>query len=195
MIGDVYLVRDHGGPGLAGWWARQLHTLVTLIKSGRHTAYGHVAVEVSGGLVIDAGLSGIRFRDPQQWNSERFSVAIVRRTLTASTRERFYANATSYLGRRYAVATMLAHLIGRRLAAWFARLDPETVICSELVAQLYAESDGYRFMQRLAPAVRLAPEAVRPRDVEWTTRQAGERWECVMRTAHGEHRDPATWHY
>lgn len=194
MIGDVYLVRDHGGPGLRGWLRRQLHDLITLIRSGRHTGYGHVAVEVSGGLVLDAGWSGIHFRDPQKWNSERFSVAVIRRPLEASARERLYARATSYLGQPYCPWTMLGHLLGRRVAGWLARLDPRTVICSELAAHLHLAADGYQFRRRMS-ADRLPAEQVRPRDIEWTTRRRYEGWQAIYLTSHGQPLALSRWHH
>lgn len=192
MIGDVYLVRDHGGPGLRGWLSRQLHDMITLIKSGRHTGYGHVAVEVAGDMVLDAGFRGITVRSASTWDGERYSLAVVRRFLDVGARQRLVSLGRQLDGQRYSWPTFFAHLVGRRFAELASRQRADDVICSELAARLHHHSDGYDFRRRLTRE-RLRPGAVLPRDIEWTARQVEETWACVKLTSHGALCDPLTF--
>ena len=192
MIGDVYLVRDHGGPGVRGWLARHLHDMITLIKSGRHTGYGHVAVEVDGGRVLDAGFRGIALRPTESWGSERYSLAVVRRFLDVGARQRLVSLGRELEGKRYSWPTFFAHLVGRPLAELVSRQRADDAICSELAARLHHHADGYDFRRRLTRE-RLRPGAVLPRDLEWTARQLEEAWACVTLTSHGALCDPLTF--
>lgn len=192
MIGDVYLVRDHGGPGWRGWLARQLHDMITLIRSGRHTGYGHVAVELDGGRVLDAGFRGISLRGTDAWDGSRYSVAVLQRFLDVGPRGRLVSLGRELNGKRYSWATLLAHLVGRNVADWVSRQSADDAICSELAARLHAHADGYRFRRRHS-GERLAPGAVRPRDIEWTGRQLDEGWACIKLTSHGALCDPLTY--
>ena len=189
MIGDLWLVRDHGGPGLRGWWARQVANLITLVRKGRHTRFNHVHVELDNGRVLDAGFSGVQLYAPDGLlENARYTVAIIRRPeLDAEGRARLLQRGLCWEGRPYSFLTFVAHLLGRRVAVWAAKRDPWDAICSELGARLHHHADGYRFTQRLT-SILLEPEAVRPRDIDYTG--CTEPWECVALSSHGEPVDP-----
>jgi len=170
VVGDVWLTAALCGP----WYSRLLGWAQTFLRPGMKTWPRHVMIEVGEKdgvpLLLSAEIGGASLvLSTFYTKGHRFSV---RRKvdLTKHEREMLYNAALKLKGAPYSEGTFIAHLFGWRVARFFARLNRKDVICSELVADIY-DSIGYRFRKRHSTK-RLPPAAVRPRDIEFDTRDA-----------------------
>lgn len=192
MIGDVWLVRYEGGDGWRAWWRRLVTRVITLIKHGRHTGYGHVGVEAADGRILEASLAGVHYSHPKHWMAETMSGAVIRRELDESAQVLIDGAIRRYFGMKYAYLHLFGHLLGRAIAGLLGRLNPGNVICSELAAQVHFCADHYFFHKRHSDET-LYPEEVRPRDIEWTARMRFSPWKCVDAWSKGRRFDPFLW--
>lgn len=189
MVGDLWLRRTHGGPGFRGWLRRQVGDAITFLKHGRHLAYNHTMLELEGGLLMDPGRR-VDLVDAESVLLDPFSsVLVVRYPWQPLERVTINAAGMKLVGARYSYFTALGHAFGRRVAAWIAKRDGATVICSEATAQVLAIATGFRFFQRHTTD-ELEPAAARPRDLAWTVvTDAGvvrHPWSLVVKTSHGK---------
>lgn len=175
MTGDVWLLRQHRGPGFLGWLGEKFAGLITLVRPGEHTKYNHVALSIGDGKLLEARNRGVVETDERVYlESTRHTLAIYRPIgYSGDDLAEIYRVASTWVGIRYSWPTVFAHLFGRRFAAWVAKLSKDK-ICSELVARIYYDAVCLRFWKRLS-RTELEPEAVRPRDVEFTVERS-ERW-------------------
>lgn len=189
MVGDIWLTRNHGGPGLRGWLRRQIGDMITLIRPGRNLPWNHTMPELEGNQLLSAGPRVALEEAAGVLADKNLSVLVVRGDWDANERGLISQVGQRYVGFRYSYWTALGHAVSRRLAGWIARMDRRTVICSELTAEVLKVATGYRFTRRHSGEL-LEPDQVRPRDIAWSVSTSDgdirPPWRLVVKTSHGK---------
>jgi uncharacterized protein YycO len=179
MIGDIWLTRTYGGPGFKGWLSRQMANAITFIKRGKpHTKWNHAALDVGEDFLIEATSKGVRVNPKSNYLDSPTHAVIVNRSesLNKAHRDLILDAAMEWNGVSYSWLTVTGHLFGRKVAGWFARRNKDK-ICSELVAEAYADGIMYRFLKRKSHKT-LDPSKVRPRDIAYTM-LTDDRWKVI----------------
>lgn len=174
MIGDIWLTQYVGKNKLS----RFVGSAITFIKHGIHTEYSHTMVEVvvdGREMLVSAQGGKVRLVPPNVYSTGPYNISVRRKPgVPMLRRERVALEAMYQTSLEYGYLTAGAHVLSRKVAAWFARRAPRKRICSQVVGYAYL-AIGHKFGKRMNYRP-LHPDELRPRDIEWSTRD----WEEVL---------------
>lgn len=163
-LGDFFVVRTNG------WLAR-------IVRFGTHSTVNHAGIYVGDGQVIEARPGGAGFAPVSLyanafWSTDNLPTDLVP---TAAQRQEIVRLAVSTKGTPYGMLDILAIALGqRRLGSWIDTkleigkqpwwvkrlISRKTLICSQLVDQVYMDADIH-FFHDGRPVGLVSPEDLR----------------------------------